>query len=64
MDPNTINKITNLGQGNHESLGWSNVCYNRPLPSGNDVEDKWNVLKEVILKAQKCFVPGANCKAN
>ena len=27
----------------------------------SDVEHNWNVLKEVILKAQKCF--SANCKA-
>ena len=31
--------------------------------SGNDVEHNWNVLKEVILKAQKCFIPSANRKA-
>ena len=30
--------------------------------SGNDVEDNWNVLKEVIFKAQKCFFHSVNRK--
>ena len=41
----------------YDQIRWEGVF------SGNDVEHNWNVLKEVILKAQKCFIPSANRKA-